>query len=355
MDCIRGGGLGVSRVVAEVRRFLAAHAPGGGPGVVAVSGGPDSVALLRALLEAGCGPLTVAHVNHQLRGAESDADEAFVRELADRLGVAFRSTRVDTPKEATGDNLEATARRVRYAWLAEVAAEVGAEWVATGHTADDQAETVLHRLIRGTGLRGLRGIAPEQSWRAGGVSPLFSPESGNRGLTPPARQVLLRPLLTLTRAELLEHLASLGQPYREDSSNADPRFTRNRIRRELLPLLKTFNPQVVDVLGRLARQADEATAFLTQPAGQGLRDAELPRAGGVLVFDTPKLIPLGGYLIGEAFRLVWEREGWPLGEMTADHWHRLVDVTRGELTAAEFPGGVTARRVGRVVQVGRRS
>jgi tRNA(Ile)-lysidine synthase len=95
--------------------------------------------------------------------------------------------------------------------------------------------------------------------------------------------------------------------------------------------------------------------LLAQPAGRGLASAELPRAGDRVVLDALKLTPLGSYLTGEAFRLLWEREGWPMGEMTADHWTRLVDVARGDLTAADFPGGVTARRVGRVVQVGRRS
>jgi tRNA(Ile)-lysidine synthase len=133
--------------------------------VVAVSGGADSVALLRALRACGVPP-TVAHVNHKLRGGDSDADEAFVRELCDSLGVPCVVKAADVAALATGANLEATARRVRYDFFAEVATEAGAAWVATAHTADDQAETVLHRLMRGTGLQGLRGIAPVL--RAGG-------------------------------------------------------------------------------------------------------------------------------------------------------------------------------------------
>jgi len=144
--------MGTRAVENAVRRFGAA-----GPGVVAVSGGADSVALVRALHAASPGPLTVAHFHHGLRGADADADAAFVRDLAAHLGLAFRLGGADVA--AAGGNLEATARRLRYAWLGEVAAEVGAAWVATGHTADDQAETVLHRLVRGTGLQGLRGIA----------------------------------------------------------------------------------------------------------------------------------------------------------------------------------------------------
>ena len=145
----------MTRVLREVRRFAASRP---GPGVVAVSGGADSVALLRALHACGVS-LTVAHVNHCLRGSDSDADEAFVRALCESLGVPCRVKSVDVAALAAGDNLESTARGVRYAFFAEVAAEVSAAWVATAHTADDQAETVLHRLIRGTGLQGLRGIA----------------------------------------------------------------------------------------------------------------------------------------------------------------------------------------------------
>jgi tRNA(Ile)-lysidine synthase len=143
----------VTRVAAEVRRFAAARP---GLGVVAVSGGADSVALLRALYACGA-PVAVAHVNHRLRGSESDGDEAFVRDLCARLGIACHVHSADVAALAAGDNLEATARRVRYAFFAAVAGGGGAGWVATAHTADDQAETVLHRLIRGTGLQGSAG------------------------------------------------------------------------------------------------------------------------------------------------------------------------------------------------------
>ena len=170
-----------------------------GPGVVAVSGGADSVALLHALADAGAGPLTIAHVNHQLRGRDSDDDASFV----ERLGWPCRTLVADI--RALGGNLEAAARRVRYDWFEQVANEVGATWIATGHTADDQAETVLHRLVRGSGLQGLRGIAPR-------------------------RGRIVRPLLGTTRAELQIYLATKNQPFRTDTTNFDTQFTRNRIR-----------------------------------------------------------------------------------------------------------------------------
>jgi tRNA(Ile)-lysidine synthase len=331
----------VGRLAAEVRRFAAAHALTG-PGVVAVSGGPDSVALLRALVQAGAGPLTVGHVNHKLRGDESDGDEAFVRDLAGRLGLPV-AVRVADPRPL-GGNLEATARRLRYEFLHSVGG-----WVATGHTLDDQAETVLHHLIRGTGLDGLRGIAAD--WRAGSVSDrsdqppatgvLRGEEVALRSLTLPAR--LVRPMLAVSRADVLGYLAELGQPCRTDASNADPAFTRNRIRAELLPLLRTFNPQVTAALGRLGEQAAEAIDGRDERAATLLAVAELPRTGDVVVLlaDSP--------LTRDAVRLLWRREGWPTDRMTHAHWQRLAALAPGD-----YPGGVSVRRVGRVVQLVRR-
>ena len=317
--------MGTSRVVKVVRDFLAERVAE--PGVVAVSGGADSVALLRALAAGGFA-ITVAHLNHQLRGDESDADEAFVCDVAMSLGVGFRSARIDVAKE--GGNLEATARRVRYAFLDGVAAEVGATWIATGHTADDQAETLLHRLLRGTGLQGLRGIAVQRPPAvAGGLS-------------------IVRPLLTFTRSEVVAYLTSLEQSFRTDSSNADLRFTRNRIRAELVPLLKTFNPEVVSVLGHLAEQAEEAHAFIEQQAVELLKRVEKPRAGDLIVLDRRELESAPQLLVRETLRLIWEREGWPMGAMTFDHWERAA-----HLKDCDFPGGVTLRSTGRVVQLGR--
>ncbi len=239
-----------ARLVDRVRRrvrSLEDHAHGV---VAAVSGGPDSVALLHALIAAressGPFPVTIAHLNHRLRGAESDADEAFTADLHARLTAAgvpalgLRLHRIDVAATARADgaNLEATARRVRYQWLTELAHEVGVRWIATGHTADDQAETVLHRLLRGTGLQGLRGIASTRE---------LAPGVG-----------VVRPLLQTRRAEIIAYLTALGQPFREDSTNRDPAFTRNRIRHELLPhLAARYNPAASLVLARLAEQAEE--------------------------------------------------------------------------------------------------
>jgi tRNA(Ile)-lysidine synthase len=329
-----------SALVERVCRCLASLE---GPGLVAaVSGGPDSVALARAAAQ-GCGGrrLVLAHLNHQLRGADSDADEAFVAGLhaslaAGVLDLRLCSERRDVGAQARreGANLEALARRVRYGWLAEVARREGVRWVLTGHTADDQAETVLHRLLRGAGLQGLRGIAARR------------PLDGE--------VCVVRPLLGTTRAEVLAYLSSLGQPFREDTSNRDLRHTRNRIRHELLPhLAANYNPAVVAVLGRLASQADETFAALQEEARALLRAAELPRAGALCILDQASLAAAPRHRVREVFRLLWGREGWPLNGMGYRDWQRLADLAAGGATALDLAGGVHARRCDRVIQVGR--
>jgi tRNA(Ile)-lysidine synthase len=323
-----------------------------GPVVVAVSGGADSVALLRALHSLGK-PLTIAHLNHQLRGAGSDGDEAFVRALGASLGVPCRVKAADVAALAGGDNLEATARCVRYEFFDEVAAEVGAAWIATGHTADDQAETVIHRIIRGTGIQGLRGVAAirrqetgDRSQETGKTSAPALPTPDSCLLTP----ALIRPLLTTTRAEVLAYLDALNQPFREDISNADPRFTRNRIRHELLPLLKTFNPDVVAALAHLAEHARDAHEIIAKVAAEFLAKAERPRAGNTVILDVAAL-GTSRAVIRAVLRLIWEREGWPQSEMDFDAWDRAVEVACGELSAGDFPGGISMRHAGRVVQI----
>jgi tRNA(Ile)-lysidine synthase len=179
-----------------------------------------------------------AHLNHTIRGAESDADEAFCRALCDRLHVAFFSARVDVPAMAARDHvsIEVAARRARQAFLSEVRESRGADVVATAHTQDDQAETVLLRVVRGAGGRGLAAIRPQ-------------------------RGHLIRPLLSITRDELRRELAARGQEWREDATNADLANPRNRVRHELLPYLqKHFNRSMTQSLARLAdvARADES-------------------------------------------------------------------------------------------------
>jgi tRNA(Ile)-lysidine synthase len=204
----------------------------------AVSGGADSVALLRILLELQ-GPLgmvlSVAHFNHKIRGADADADERFARDLAEQFGLEFYCGSAEVPAYARQQqmSLETAARELRHAWFATLVSEGKSDKIATAHTQDDQAETVLMRILRGAGTRGLAGIAPWQKQKA-----------------------LIRPLLTATRQEVEAHLKNLSQPWREDSTNKDTHHARNRVRHELLPLLrKEYNPAIGQTLADLAEIA----------------------------------------------------------------------------------------------------
>jgi len=215
---------------------------------VAVSGGPDSVVLLRLLVEArnelGIA-LVVLHLNHRLRGAEADADAAFVCELAQHHTLPFQSESGETQTfaRAQGLSLEAAGRELRYAFFARAAAAHNLTRIATGHTADDQAETVLLRLFRGAGTRGLAGIHL------------------TRGLENSAAKVV-RPLLATRRAEIERYLRDIGQAFRIDASNADPAHARNRVRHSLVPLLESeFNPAIVRVLGETAEVARAEEEF----------------------------------------------------------------------------------------------
>ncbi|MGH7171846.1 MAG: tRNA lysidine(34) synthetase TilS [Gemmataceae bacterium] len=334
-----------ARLVGMVRHFLRSLADAPAGVVVAVSGGADSVALARALDAVrdphAPFPLVLAHLNHQLRGRDSEGDEEFVVELHARLTAAGRPnlmlsrTRRDMAAQARaeGANLEALARRERYRWLAEAARTHGLKYIATGHTANDQAETVLHRLLRGTGLRGLRGIAARRELEPG--------------------LLVVRPLLAATRADILAYLRELGQPYREDATNKDLRYTRNRLRHELLPLLaQQYNPAIVRVLASLAEQAEETYRIEEAAALALLSDAELPRAGELLIFDRRRLLTASRHRVREMFRLVWTREDWPMGNMDRAAWERLARVVFDDLTAVDLPGGLHGRRREGVVQVG---
>ncbi len=209
--------------------------------LVGVSGGPDSVALLDALVKSSWRP-HVCHLNHQLRGPASDADAEFVRDLATRYGL----TNTIEWRKVAGD--EDGARRARHEFFANVAAQTGIQKLALAHTADDQAETFLLRLLRGAGVPGLVGIWPERQFG-------------------PLR--VIRPLLKVRRAEILEYLAAEKLSYREDASNADTRFTRNRIRHELLPLLeRDFNPAIREVLLHTAEILRDEDFYLLHHVAQ---------------------------------------------------------------------------------------
>jgi tRNA(Ile)-lysidine synthase len=217
---------------------------------VAVSGGSDSVGLLRLLLELRSEigmVLSVVHFNHKLRGAESEEEEAFVASLARQHDLELQSASADVKAAAAseGSSIEAVARELRYRFFTQLAApdvqgHSHLDKIATGHTLDDQAETVLMRVVRGTGMRGLAGIYPT-----------FDLEQDDELVGQ-----VVRPLLGTRHDELQRYLKDIGQSWREDSSNLSPQFTRNRVRHVLLPMLeREFNPAAAESLSELAELA----------------------------------------------------------------------------------------------------
>lgn len=236
----------VNESLAEtVRSFLERYrcTLGNGPLLAAVSGGPDSVALLHLLHE--CGRVChVGHVNHGLRGVESDEDARFVEALAESFGFPFHVFRECGAEKAASsrDSFEMHAREVRYAFLTETALREGCAAVATGHQRDDVAETLLMRILRGTSVRGLSGI------------PEIRDENGVS---------IVRPLLSSSRHEILDYLSRHSISYREDSTNLQGEFLRNRVRNELIPELTAgYNPKLADALNRLAESAQTDESYL---------------------------------------------------------------------------------------------
>lgn len=312
------------------------------PVVLAVSGGADSVALLRlmaARAQSRLAALHAAHFNHELRGDESLADERFVEELARQTGLPCHVGRPAAPlaELAAGEGLESAARQARYAFLQHTAERLGARYLVTAHTADDQVETILHHAIRGAGLAGLAGMP-----RIRALSPAVT---------------LIRPLLPVRRGELVEFLQDIGQPWREDSSNRDDGYLRNRIRHELLPLLvDRYHPGAFDSLLRLGRLAGDAQAAL-EPAVEKLVDQVLQTTadGAAVRLDCKPLAAEPIHFVRETLVHIWRRQGWPMQNMSLEHWQALAELAQRAVSAGAItlPGAVQARRTGEALHLTR--
>ncbi|MEO5936879.1 MAG: tRNA lysidine(34) synthetase TilS [Terriglobales bacterium] len=310
---------------------------------VAVSGGADSVALLRALDELRrelALVLTVLHFHHGIRGAEADRDEAFVAELAEQLGAECVIGRGDVPWHAkrSRQSLETAARELRYQFFGSVLGSGAVNTIATAHTMDDQAETVLMRTLRGAGTRGLSGIYPEK----------------NEGR-------FLRPLLSFRRRELEEYLRALGQVWREDESNLERKHLRNQVRHDLLPMLvKDFNPNIVEVLARSAEVAQAEEAYWTHEMAKLLPLVLLPgkptRGGGRRTTpDTQasafSLETFQQHPVAVQRRLLVAALRAQCIEADSEHIERLMALARGEAKALELPGGWKASRSFRELRI----
>jgi tRNA(Ile)-lysidine synthase len=235
--------------------------------------------------------LHVAHLNHQLRGAESEADAQYVSNLARRLGIPATIEQRDVKGYQKHEriSLEEAAREVRYTFLAQVAKAIGASRVAVGHTTDDHIETILMHLVRGTGTRGLRGLQPHAEWQSSGNS-----------LT------IIRPLLQVSREETASYCHEHKLMPRIDASNLSLSPLRNRIRHQLLPLLKSYNPQVTEALLRTAEIASDDLAFIDKEGIQ-LWDEIAQRQGKTIILDKKQLLELPSALKRHLLRMSIEK------------------------------------------------
>lgn len=254
-------------VMADKGSFSRIHLEGLHRVVLGLSGGADSVALLLLLLERGV-EVVVAHCNFGLRGKESDRDETFVRDLCARKGVKLHVRHFDTRGEARlrGESIEMAARRLRYAWFEELRKKEDAEAVCTAHHRDDNVETFLLNLLRGSGLDGLTGMPADT----------FAQHEEERERRPR----LIRPLLHTSRAELEDFLKSKGQGYVVDSTNTETLYRRNKIRHEVLPLLRGMNPAIDRTLAETVERLRQAQYFYHQGIARDLA-AMLRKADGI--------------------------------------------------------------------------
>lgn len=291
----------------------------------AVSGGADSMCLLHFLHELGHTAgffVTAAHYNHHLRGAESDRDAAFVVNWCRKHGIVCEvgDGMVAAESARRGTGIEETARGMRYAFLAHTAEKTGAARIATAHNADDNAETLLFHLTRGSGLQGLTGI-------------------------PPRRDIIVRPLLTTARQEIEAYLEAHGIPHVEDSSNTDTAFARNKLRREIFPVLRELNPKLTESMTATIRTLRADHDYLCARAAE--RAARARWAGDDLVIGAEEIAQAPNALAPRIVRRLLEQMGD--GTMTGGsaHLSAVVELARENDPSAmvRLPGGILVRRV----------
>jgi len=330
-----------------VRRFIRFLDPAVYRGVgivVAVSGGADSVALLRLIVDAWgeAGDdfhdrVTVAHYNHGLRGQASDDDQRFTASLAERLGVPFVTTtapsppRSDAPQDAAEDESpdtrspsdEATLRSLRYDFLLQTVAARGARCVLTAHNADDQVETVLHHLFRGTGPAGLCGIPRQRP-----IGEDF---------------MLIRPLLDFRGDELRGGLRQIGQSWREDHTNGQTHYQRNWLRGELLPMIRSRYPDADDAVLRLAQTQRQWHTAIGKQASRWVEDQVSFGEDEVRIRRHGVDIAVLGLAIGT----IWDRMGWRRGSLAADHYVAVGTILAGDrCTPVTLPGSILVKADG---------
>lgn len=309
---------------------------------VAVSGGADSVTLLRLLYEARSDlglVLSVVHFHHGIRGDEADADEKFVRELAGSLKLEAHvgSGSARSRSQQHSQSLETAARELRYTYFRELLSKGVLDKIATAHTLDDQAETVLMRTLRGAGTRGTAGIHPSQ-------------DDGR----------IIRPLLAFRRTDIESYLKEIGQPWREDSTNRDTHHTRNKIRHELMPLLaKDYNPNIAETLARVAEVSRDEEAYWQAEIAKLLpfvvTTGKPVRGGGRSHSTGSKQIAVNLEALAKQplalqRRLLKAAAESAGAEADLQHVEELLRAAHGTIPRCELPGGMVAERTHRELQ-----
>lgn len=311
--------------------------------LIGVSGGSDSVALTRIIQSLATQPnsVSIAHFNHQLRGENSDADEAFTERLAAECGFRFFCERSNTAVTLTenqqsnrtssnqGEGIESLARKDRYEFFGRIAKQVGARYLALAHTRDDQVETVLHRIFRGAGWRGLQGIPTRRELET--------------GIT------LIRPFLKTDKATILAYLENIGQDFRSDESNFSGEFTRNRIRNELIPLInEIFDKDITETVESVAEISRDVADYLSpQIDAQFERHIKITKKESkpteIRVVHSAGLETL---ILTEVLHTAWKQCGWPLQQMSRQKWILLCQQIQSEKpNHINLPGNLTSKVV----------
>ena len=304
--------------------------------LLGVSGGADSMALLHILQgfnrEAGWQlHLHVAHLNHQLRGQEAEADAAFVQAAADGLQIPCTIDERDIVALAEKDSvgIEEVGRRERYAFFERTCLKIDAKTVAVAHHADDNAETILHRILRGTGIRGLGGIAR------------------SRSLAPGSEIRVIRPLLRLSRKAILRYLADAGVVYREDQSNQSNDSMRNRIRNSILPEIeRQVNPQVSEALNRLGEQAHWVEEYLAETVHRTFETLIVSRTDQILTLNCDALARKSRIVQTEIIRLAYRSFGLGEQDLSFAHLTSALDLIADPASGKQIqlPGGMSIEK-----------
>ncbi len=309
--------------------------------VIGCSGGADSVALLRLMAELrtqGNNPprgfVIAAHYNHALRGSESDDDQQFVHKLAKDLGIRFQTTRTQSDETS-----EAALRSMRMQFLTDTAHRSGARYIAVAHSADDNAETVLHHLLRGTGPAGLTGI--------------------NHTRSIGTDLVLYRPLITASRLKIRTALKEVEQPWREDSSNQELHYQRNWIRHELIPTIEHRYPHAVDAINRAVSGQREWRSLVDDLAETWLDSHQIEN--GVTGVHQNRVAlkrdhSTNRVVIISAMQKLWTKMEWARGAMARDHWCRLANTVNSQmLERYSLPGPIDVDAAQQVITLSSKS